>query len=83
MYSSDPLQRIFLVGMSPTIIGTVAAPADQSDEDVDKFVVPGTATTNAPEEIPDPTTVMRLPERGRDRGFDIGSGIGKLRRWVR
>ena len=77
------LQRIVLVGMSPIFTGTVAAPADNTDEDVDNSVVTGAATTNALEKFPNTTAVMRLPAYGRDHGFDFGCGLGKLRRWAR
>ena len=83
MVSLDRLQRIFLVGMSPTVIDTVIAPADQSDENIDNILVPGARMTNTLDEIPNTTVVMRLPARGRDLGFDIRSGFGKRHLWAR
>ena len=83
MHSLGRLQRIFLVGMSVTVMSTVTALADQAGEDVDNIVVPGAGTTNTLEEIPNTTAAIRRPARGRDQGFDISSGSGILHRWAR
>ena len=83
MHSLGRLQRIFLVGMSVTVMSTVTALADQAGEDVDNIVVPGAGTTNTLEEIPNTTAAIRRPARGRDQGCDISSGIGILHRWAR
>ena len=62
MHSMGRLQIMFLLGVSVTTFGAQTVLASESDVDVDNIVVTGTRTTNAIEEIPNTTTVIRLEE---------------------